>query len=81
MIAIAPKNLTLNEIRKAEIFVIEATEASVVYVYPNIMERNCDYIYDWNKDLLFELTDFTDKIVLDVGSGTGRLASEASLRK
>jgi len=78
LIAMAPKNLSTDDVRKAEVFVIHAMETSVVYVYPDIMNKNCDYIYDWNKELLFELADFTDKLVLDVGSGTGRLAFAAA---
>ncbi|MNO21676.1 putative methyltransferase YcgJ [compost metagenome] len=78
MIAMAPKNLTPHEIRKAEVFVIHAMETAVVYVYPDIMNQNCNYIYDWDKQLLFELADFTDKVVLDLGSGTGRLAFAAA---
>lgn len=78
LIAMAPKNLSAKDVRKSEIFVIHAMETSIVYVYPDIMNKNCDYIYDWDKKLLFELADFTDKLVLDVGSGTGRLAFAAS---
>ncbi|WP_040949481.1 class I SAM-dependent methyltransferase [Gorillibacterium massiliense] len=78
MVAAAPSDLPPDEVRKAEVFVIRAMETSVVYAYPDIMQRNCDYIYDWDKNLLFELADFTDKLVLDVGSGTGRLAFAAA---
>lgn len=78
LITRAPKNLSYDEVRKSEIFVIQAMETSVVYVYPEIMERDCDYIYNWNKELLFELVDFTDRLVLDIGSGTGRLAFAAA---
>lgn len=73
-----PKNLSLDDVRKAEIFVIHAMETSIVYVYPEIMNKNCNYIYDWDKKRLFELADFTDKLVLDIGSGTGRLAFAAA---
>jgi hypothetical protein len=73
-----PENLSKEDVRKAEIFVIRATETSVVYVYPELMNKNCDYIYDWDKKYLFELADFTDKLVLDVGSGTGRLTFAAA---
>lgn len=78
LIAMAPKNLSAIDVRNAEIFVIHAMETSVVYAYPDIMDKNCDYIYDWDKEFLFELADFTDKLVLDVGSGTGRLAFAAA---
>ena len=43
-----------------------------------MMNEKCDYIYDWNKERLLELVDFKDKIVLDIGSGTGRLAFAAA---
>ncbi len=74
----APKNLTQEEVRRAEISAIQEMETSIVYAHPEIMIKNCDYIYDWDKELLFELADFTDKLVLDVGSGTGRLAFAAA---
>ncbi|MEG0308774.1 MAG: class I SAM-dependent methyltransferase [Clostridium sp.] len=73
-----PKDLLQDHVRKAEVFIISALETSIVYVYPEMMNKNCDYIYDWDKNLLFELADFTDKVVLDIGSGTGRLAFAAA---
>lgn len=73
-----PGNLSPEDVRKAEVYVIDAMETSIVYVYPEIMNKNCDYIYDWDKKYLFELADFTDKVVLDIGSGTGRLAFAAA---
>ncbi|MDF2486970.1 MAG: methyltransferase type 11 [Herbinix sp.] len=78
LIAMAPKNLCAVDVRKAEVFVIDAMETSVVYTFPDIMEKSCDYIYDWDKKYLLELANFTDKLVLDVGSGTGRLAFAAA---
>jgi ubiquinone/menaquinone biosynthesis C-methylase UbiE len=71
-------DLSPEDIRRAEIFVIHEMETSIVYVYPELMNENCDYIYNWDKKYLFELADFTDKIVLDIGSGTGRLAFAAA---
>lgn len=73
-----PENLSSEEVHKAEVYVIGEMETSIVYVYPDIMNKNCDYIYDWDKAYLFELADFTDKVVLDLGSGTGRLAFAAA---
>jgi ubiquinone/menaquinone biosynthesis C-methylase UbiE len=73
-----PEDLSSEEVRKAEVFVIREMETSIVYVYPELMNKNCDYIYAWDKNLLFELADFTDKLVLDIGSGTGRLAFAAA---
>ena len=67
-----------EEIRKAEIFVLDGLEDFVIYTKPEIMDTNCDFIYAWDKSRLFELADFRDKIVLDVGSGSGRLAFAAA---
>ncbi|HWR22585.1 MAG TPA: class I SAM-dependent methyltransferase, partial [Feifaniaceae bacterium] len=50
----------------------------IVYLYPDDMNRLCPYIRDWDKEKLLSLVDFTDKIVLDIGSGTGRLAFAAA---
>lgn len=72
-----PINLSKNEIRRAEIIVMENCEDFIVYCYPEIMDESCNFIYAWDKAKLFELADFTDKIVLDVGSGSGRLAFAA----
>lgn len=72
------KKLSQEDVRKAEVFVIREMETSIVYVYPETMNKNCDYIYDWDKKYLFELADFTDKVILDIGSGTGRLAFAAA---
>ena len=52
-------------------------ETFIIYVYPELMERNCAYIRDWTSDKLLSLVDFNDKVVLDIGSGTGRLAFAA----
>jgi ubiquinone/menaquinone biosynthesis C-methylase UbiE len=75
-----PKDLSQDDVRKAEVYVIKETETSIVYVYPEIMNSNCDYIFNWDKRHLFDLADFTDKLVLDIGSGTGRLAFAAAER-
>ena len=74
----APQGITEEEIRRAEEFIVEATETSIVYTVPEIMNSNCNYIYKWNEKRLLEVVDFTDKLVLDVGSGTGRLAFAAA---
>jgi len=67
-----------EEVRKAEIFVIDGVEDFVTYTKPEIMDTNCDFIYAWDKSRLFELADFKDKVVLDIGSGSGRLAFAAA---
>lgn len=74
----APKGLSKEEVRKSEEFIIDVLDWAIVLVYPEIMNKNCDYIYNWDEERLFELADFKDKLVLDVGSGTGRLAFAAA---
>ena len=68
---------TEEEMRDAETWILQAHETFVVYVYPEVMNR-VNYIRNWDEKYLHELADLTDKIVLDVGSGTGRLAFAAA---
>jgi len=35
------------------------------------METNCQYIWEWDKERLYEMADFKDKTVLDVGTDSG----------
>jgi len=74
----APENLTPEEIRKAEVQVIGDYEDFAIYTTPNLMSEKCDFIYGWHKERLFELCSLEGKTVLDVGSGTGRLAFAAA---
>lgn len=73
----APTNHSREELRDSEVYVLDALDWAVVYVYPDIME-NLPYVKDWDKDRLLSITDFNDKAVLDIGSGTGRLAFAAA---
>ena len=75
--AIPYENWTDEEMREAENAVLQAQETFVVYAYPKVMEQ-VNYIRNWEPKYLYELIDLKDKIVLDVGSGTGRLAFAAS---
>ena len=70
---IVPKYLNAAMIEESYLTFLKTIETYLVYVYPKIM-ANLDYIKKWNPNKLLELTNFTDKIVLDIGSGTGRLA-------
>ena len=72
-----PIKILQNDVRKSEMFILDKIDSFVVYVYPEIME-NLDYIKYWTPDKLLSIVDFDEKIVLDIGSGTGRLAFAAS---
>lgn len=62
------------ETREAELRLINMFEDFVLFTTPERMEAQSDYIYGWDKNRLLELADFRGKTVLDVGSGSGRLA-------
>lgn len=76
----APKDLSSKQIAQSEEYVLDYTDTSIVYVYPEIMNSNCPYITEWNPERLLSMVDFTDKIVLDIGSGTGRLTFTAATK-
>ena len=65
-------------IRKLELCTLESVEDFLIYTTPELMEDQCDFIRGWSKAHLSELTDFTGKIVLDVGAGSGRLTFAAA---
>lgn len=67
------------EARRAEITILSALEPFVVYAYPEVMEQ-IDYIRNWSPERLYALADLREKLVLDIVSGTGRLAFAAADR-
>jgi len=83
VVADITEEVTPDEVRKAEIFVIEYNCSLISYANPELVMAKpngwCSSILnEEDKASLFELTDFTDKIVLDVGSGAGRFAFAAA---
>ena len=78
MVKKTPKNLSPKEVRESEVYILNEIDSFVVYVYPEVMEKACPYISEWDQDRLLSMVDFKDKVVLDIGSGTGRLAFPAA---
>lgn len=74
----APNDLLPPQVRQSEVYVMADAEDFVTYTDPSIMNVNCKYISNWNECRLLEMADFNDKIVLDIGSGSGRLAFAAA---
>ncbi len=66
-------NPNLEEIRLAEIAVMKSINDILVYVV-DPAAYDAQPFLAWDSDELLSLTDFTQKIVIDVGAGTGRLA-------
>ena len=73
----APKDVSTEAIRDSEVWLLDALDWAVVYMFPELTEQ-LPYVRDWDPERLLSLTDFTAKTVLDIGSGTGRLALAAA---
>jgi SAM-dependent methyltransferase len=78
--ASAPAVTDVEEIRRAEAYALISVEDFVIYTRPELMATHCDFIYGWDKARLYEMADLNGKTVLDVGSGSGRLAFAAAER-
>lgn len=77
VLSVNTDNLSEKDARDAEISILSAQETFVVYAYPEVMNK-VNYIRNWSPQNLYNLVDLRGKIVLDVGSGTGRLAFAAA---
>ncbi len=62
-----------EKVRQAEIAVMKAITDLLVYVV-NPAIYDAQPFLDWDSNELTTLVDFTGKVVIDVGAGTGRLA-------
>ncbi len=73
-----PAHPNAADLRQAEVAVMASVEDFITYTEPERMDERCDFIYGWQPQRLHELVDLKDKLVLDVGSGSGRLAFAAA---
>ena len=64
--------LTQDSIHRAEKTVLQSINDLLVYVV-NPAIYDAQPFLDWNSEELLTITDFSSKIVIDVGAGTGRL--------
>ncbi len=73
-----PDGAPVQAVRPCEVAVMSRIEDFITYTEPEQMDARCNFIYGWDSARLYELADLTDKVVLDVGSGSGRLAFAAA---
>jgi SAM-dependent methyltransferase len=70
---LAQSDPTLESLREAEVTVLDSMHDWLIYVLdPNRYDQLA--FLGWDDRSLLGMADFRDKIVLDIGSGTGRLA-------
>ena len=62
-----------EEIRQAELAVLDSMHDWLIYVLDPGKYDQLPFL-GWDDKSLLEMTDFEEKIVLDIGAGTGRLA-------
>jgi len=72
-LAIAKKDPSAEEVREAELAVLDSMHDWLIYVLDPAKYDQLEFL-TWDDASLLGMADFKDKIVLDVGSGTGRLA-------
>jgi SAM-dependent methyltransferase len=64
-------------LRTAEIKILDSMQDWLIYVLDPSAYDDLAFL-GWENDSLLSMADFSDKIVIDVGSGTGRLAFTAA---
>lgn len=72
-LTLAKPNPSEEELRQAELEILGGMQDWLIYL---LAPERYDHLafLDWDDNSVLSMADFKDKIVLDVGSGTGRLA-------
>lgn len=73
----APGGFTPEAVRLAELAVLDSMQDLLIYALDPSIYDNQKFLA-WNSRELTGLVDFQGKVVLDIGSGTGRLAFSAA---
>ena len=72
-LALAQSDPTPKDLHQAEKAVLDSIQDWLIYVlYPQLYDQLA--FLGWPDDSLLSMANFADKVVLDIGSGTGRLA-------
>ena len=71
--ALADTDPTPVAVRQAECAVLDTMQDWLIYVLDPALYDTLEFLA-WPDDSLLNMADFNDKIVLDVGAGTGRLS-------
>jgi len=66
------KHLDLQAVRQAEIRVLQSLDDLITYVHDPTIYDAQEFL-NWDSSELTSLTDFSDKLVIDAGAGTGHL--------
>lgn len=72
-LALSEVDPTPEALRRAEVAVLGSIEDWLIYVLDPAQYDQLEFL-TWSDESLLSMADFTDKVVLDIGSGTGRLA-------
>jgi SAM-dependent methyltransferase len=72
-LAMAKENPTPDELSQAELAVLDSMHDWLIYVLDPAKYDQLEFL-NWDDGSLLSMADFNGKVVLDIGSGTGRLA-------
>lgn len=72
-LALEQASPSAENLRRAEIAVLNSMHDWLIYVLDPAKYDQLAFL-NWDDSSLLSMADFTDKIVLDIGAGTGRLA-------